>query len=163
MPTWSGSATRERRWIRSPLAGGLATEVIEGILERDRAGRVVLFSARDAANPTLDEVIRTVVNRTWGATASSTAGDQAMRRTVQQVVVNTLLDRAGDAQALAEVRAACEAHLSALKARVTGMAGGSAADRALRAKTVRDIDRYFSGQDDPKSRSRYPVIVLPWP
>ena len=145
------------------LAGGLATEVIEGILERDRAGRVVLFSARDAANPTLDEVIRTVVNRTWGATASSTAGDQAMRRTVQQVVVNTLLDRAGDAQALAEVRAACEAHLSALKARVTGMAGGSAADRALRAKTVRDIDRYFSGQDDPKSRSRYPVIVLPWP
>ena len=49
------------------LAGGLATEVIEGILERNRADRLVLFSARDAANPTLDEVIRTVVNRTWGA------------------------------------------------------------------------------------------------
>ena len=86
-----------------------------------------------------------------------------MRRTAQQVVVNTLLDRAGDVQALTEVRAACEAHLAALRSRVAGARGGSAADRALRAKTVRDIDRYFSGTDDPKTRSRYPVIVLPWP
>ncbi len=145
------------------LAGGLATEVIEGILERDRVGRLVLFSARDAANPTLDEVNRTLVNRTWGAPVSANAGDQAMRRTVQQVVVNTLLDRAGDAETLAEVRSVCELHLTALRARAIGMAGGSAADRALRAKTVRDIDRYFAGDDDPKSRSRYPVIVLPWP
>ncbi len=145
------------------LAGGLATEVIEGLLERDRAGRLVLFSARDAANPTLDEVIRTIVNRTWGAPVSSDNNAQAMRRTVQQVVVNTLLDRAGDAEALAEVRSICELHLSALRARVAGMTGGSAADRALRAKTVRDIDKYFDGDDDPKSRSRYPVIVLPWP
>ena len=145
------------------LAGGLATEVIEGILERDRVGRLVLFSARDAANPTLDEVIRTLVNRTWGAPVSANAGDQAMRRTVQQVVVNTLLDRAGDAESLAEVRAVCEMHLAALKTRVAGIAGGSAADRALRGKTVRDIDKYFDGNDDPKTRSRYPVIVLPWP
>ncbi len=145
------------------LAGGLATEVIEGILERDRAGRLVLFSARDAANPTLDEVIRTLVNRTWGAPVSANGGDQAMRRTVQQVVVNTLLDRAGDAEALAEVRSVCELHLAALKSRVEGMTGGTAADRALRAKTARDIDAYFDGDDDPKMRSRYPVIVLPWP
>ena len=145
------------------LAGGLATEVIEGILERNRADRLVLFSARDAANPTLDEVIRTVVNRTWGAAVSANAGDQSLRRTVQQVVVNALLDRAGDAQSLAETRAVCELNLVALKKRIGALAGGSAADVALRAKTVRDIDRYFAGQDDPKTRSRYPVIVLPWP
>jgi len=145
------------------LAGGLATEVIEGILERNRADRLVLFNARDAANPSLDEVIRTVIGRTWGAPVSANAGDQAMRRTVQQVVVNALLDRAGDAQSLAETRSVCELHLAALKKRVAAMTGGSAADVALRAKTVRDIDRYFAGQDDPKSRSRYPVIVLPWP
>ena len=145
------------------LAGGLATEVIEGILERNRADRLVLFSARDAANPTLDEVIRTVVNRTWGAPVIANAGDQALRRTVQQVVVNALLDRAGDAQSLAETRSLCELHLAALKKRIGVMSGGSAGDVALRAKTVRDIDRYFAGQDDPKTRSRYPVIVLPWP
>jgi hypothetical protein len=145
------------------LAGGLATEVIEGLLEHNRADRLVLFGARDAANPSLDEVIRTIVARTWGAPVSANAGEQAMRRTVQQVVVNTVLDRAGDAEALAETRAVCEMHLTALRQRLSSQTGGSAADRALRAKTVRDIDRYFAGSDNPKARSRYPVIVLPWP
>ena len=145
------------------LAGGLATEVVEGILERNRAARVVLFSARDAANPTLDDVLRTVVTRTWGAPASASAGEQALRRTVQEVVLNTLIDRAGDALALGEVRAACELQLTALKTRLAAMNAGTAADRALRAKSVRDIDRYFAGRDDPKTRSRYAVIVLPWP
>ena len=145
------------------LAGGLATEVIEGIFERDRLGRLVLFNARDAANPSVDEVTRTVIDHTWGAAPSAKAGDQALRRTVQQVVVNTLLDRAGDAQALPEVRSVIELNLQALKTRVQAMQGGSTADRALRATTVRDINRYFEGRDDPKTRSRYAVIPLPWP
>ncbi|MES2521857.1 MAG: zinc-dependent metalloprotease [Gemmatimonadota bacterium] len=145
------------------LAGGLATEVIENIFERDRAARLVLFNARDAANPSLDEVTRTVVDRVWGAAPSGNAGHQALRRAAQQVVVNTLLDRAGDTTALHEVRAIMEMHLAALRTRLAGASAGSAADRALRAKTVRDITRYFEGQDDPKTRSRYAVLPLPWP
>jgi hypothetical protein len=145
------------------LAGGLATEVLEGVFERDRVGRLVLFSARDAANPSLDEVTRTVIDRTWGAAPSGKSGDQALRRTVQQVVANTLLDRAGDAEALPEVRSIMELHLDALRTRLQAMQGGAAADRALRAQTVREITRYFAGDDDPKKRSRYAVIPLPWP
>lgn len=145
------------------LAGGLATEVIESIFERDRLGRLVLFNARDAANPSVDEVTRTVIARTWGATPSAKTGDQALRRTVQQVVANTLLDRAGDAQALPEVRSVIELHLNALKTQLQSATGGSVADRALRATTVRDITRYFARNDDPKTRSRYAVIPLPWP
>jgi len=145
------------------LAGGVATEVIENLFERDRAGRLVLFNARDAANPSLDEVTRTVVDRTWGAAPAANAGHQALRRATQQVVLNTLLDRAGDTAALAEVRAVMEMHLAALRARLAGATAGSAADRAHRAKAVRDIARYFDGQDDPKTRSRFAVIPLPWP
>lgn len=48
------------------LAGGLATEVIEGLLHAERLARVVLFRARDAQLPTLDEVLSTIVDRTWG-------------------------------------------------------------------------------------------------
>ena len=145
------------------LAGGLATEVIEGIFDRDRLGRLVLFNARDTSNPSVDEVTRTVIEHTWGATVSARSGDQALRRTVQQVVLNTLLDRAGDAEALPEVRSVIELNLQSLKVRAGAMTGGSAADRALHAKTVRDISRYFEGNDDPKTRSRYAVIPLPWP
>jgi hypothetical protein len=145
------------------LAGGVATEVIENLFERDRLARLVLFHARDAANPSLDEVTRRVIDRVWGAPASTNGGSQALRRAVQQVVLNTLLDRAGDAEALPEVRATLELQLAALRARLGAATGGTAADRAMRAKAVRDIDRYFEGQDDPRTRSRFAVLPLPWP
>jgi hypothetical protein len=137
--------------------------VIEGILDRERAARLVLFNAREGANPSLDEVIRTLVNRTWGATPSANGGHQALRRAVQQVVLNTLLDRAGDRRALAEVRSVAAMHLDLLKSRLSAMSGGSPADRAHRAAAVRDINRFFAGEDDPEARSRFTVIPLPWP
>ena len=159
---WIGSAGGTS-FDQISLAGGLATEVIEGMLGRERTARLVLFSARDAANPSLDEVIRTLVNRTWGAAPSANGGHQALRRAVQQVVLNTLLDRAGDKEALAEVRSICAMHLDLLKNRLSAGSGGSPADRAHRAAAIRDIDRFFAGEDDPGTRSRFTVIPLPWP
>ena len=159
---WIGSAGGTS-FDQISLAGGLATEVIEGILERERAARLVMFNARDAANPSLDEVVRTLVNRTWGATPSANGGHQALRRAVQQVVLNALLDRAGDKQALAEVRSISAMHLDLLKNRLSAVAGGSPADRAHRAAAIRDINRFFAGEDDPEARSRFTVIPLPWP
>ena len=159
---WIGSAGGTS-FDQISLAGGLATEVIEGILERERAARLVMFNARDAANPSLDEVVRTLVNRTWGAAPSTNGGHQTLRRAVQQVVVNTLLDRAGDKEALAEVRSICAMHLDLLKSRLSAASGGSPADRAHRAAAIRDINRFFAGEDDPEARSRFTVIPLPWP
>ena len=159
---WIGSAGGTS-FDQISLAGGLATEVIEGILDRERAARLVLFNAREAANPSLDEVVRTVVNRTWGAAPSTNGGHQALRRAVQQVVLNTLLDRAGDRQAMAEVRSISAMHLDLLRTRLSGMTGGSSGDRAHRAAAIRDIARFFAGEDDPEARSRFRVIPLPWP
>ena len=159
---WIGSAGGPA-FDQVSLAGGLATEVIEGILHRDRAARLVLFSARDAGNLSLDEVLRTLVEKTWGAPASANANEQALRRAVQRVALNTMLDRAGDQRALGEVRALTELHLRALDTRLEGMTGGSAADQAQRLAARRDIERYFDGDDDPAKRSRFEVIPLPWP
>ncbi|MHB1297185.1 MAG: zinc-dependent metalloprotease [Gemmatimonadaceae bacterium] len=159
---WIGSAGGPA-FDQVSLAGGLATEVIEGILHRDRAARLVLFSARDAGNLSLDEVLRTLVEKTWGAPASANANEQALRRAVQRVALNTMLDRAGDQRALGEVRALTELHLRALDTRLEGMTGGSAADQAQRLAARRDIERYFDGDDDPAKRSRFAVIPLPWP
>ena len=145
------------------LAGGVATEVVEGIFHRERAARLVLLGARDAASPSLDQVMQTVVDRTWGAAPSTNTNEQALRRAVQRVVTNTLLDLAGDRGALAEVRSIAELHLQSLAQRLDGMTGGAAADRALRASARRDIARYFDGGDDPAKRSRFAVIPLPWP
>ncbi len=145
------------------LAGGLATEVIEGLLQRDRLARVVLFHARDPQLPTLDEVLRAVVDRTWGSPTPVNPNEQALRRAVQRVVLNTLLDRAGDQRALPDVRQVAEFHLDALRGRLQATTDGPLADRALRGAAVREIDRHFDGQDDPAKRSRFTVIPLPWP
>jgi hypothetical protein len=159
---WIGSAGGTS-FDQISLAGGLATEVIEGILHRERAARVAQFSARHASVPSLDDVMGTVVARTWGAAPVAEPNAQALRRTVQRVVLNTLLDRAGDERALADVRQAADWHLQKLDERIAKLTGGSPADQALRASARREIARYFEGVDDPAKRSRFTVIPLPWP
>src|SRR5690606_16418663 len=119
--------------------------------------------ARDRQNPTIDEVLRTIIDRTWGSPTPDDPNHQALRRAVQRVVLNTLLDRAGDARAQPDVRQVIEYHLVALDQRIAGMPDGPLADRALRAAARRDIARYLAGDDEPAKRSRFSVIPLPWP
>ncbi|MFN8668691.1 MAG: zinc-dependent metalloprotease [Gemmatimonadaceae bacterium] len=146
------------------LAGGLATEVIEGIMHRERLARLAQFSMRDSTMPSVQEVFMRVVERTWGAPLVDDANAQALRRTVQRVVLNTLLDRASDKQALAEVRQAAEWTLSQLDTLLTPqLTTSTLADDAQRASARREIARYFAGEDDPATRSRFRVIPLPWP
>lgn len=145
------------------LAGGLATEVTNNLLHRERAARLVLFHARDEANPSLNEVIETLMEATWGASRARQGGDRPIERAVQRAVLDGVLDLAGDARALPEVRAVAEFHLEALRGRIEGVSGGAPEERAHRSAALRDIQRYFDGDDDPSRRSRFPVVPLPWP
>ncbi|MEY4608701.1 MAG: hypothetical protein RL625_918, partial [Gemmatimonadota bacterium] len=145
------------------LAGGLVTEVIEGLLQRERLARVVLFRSRGATDLTLDEVYRTILDRTWGAAPTTDFQTQTLRRLAQRVVLNTMLDRAGDKQAMPDVRAVTESHLRRLAEQLQGMSGGLYPDQALRMQAMREILQYFQGEDDPASRTRFPVLPLPWP
>lgn len=146
------------------LAGGLATEVITGLLDRARAGRLVLFNAQDASQLGLDEAVRTIVERTWGG-GSASGSAQVVQRAVQRAAVDALLDLAGDAQAMPEVRAIAAHHLAQLHATLEDASarGGSAVEQAHRAQARRDIARFLDGRDDPEARTRFPVIPLPWP
>lgn len=147
------------------MAGGLATEVIEGLLERNRLQRVVILHARNPQDlPTLAEVLQTVVDRSWHSQTPRTPNEQALRRAVQRVVLNTMLDRAGDARTSADVRQVVAMHLRQLSERLAAMpAGGPPADQALRESAVREIEAFFDGEDDLTKRSRFTVIPLPWP
>jgi Met-zincin/Domain of unknown function (DUF5117) len=145
------------------LAGGLATEVIGYLLHRERAARLVLFQARDANALGLDEVLGTIVRRTWGATVPTSSAERAVQRATQRAVVDALLDLAGDKAALPDVRAQALMHIRQLDARLVAAPGTEAAARAHVAAARRDIARFLTGDDDPALRPRYAVITLPWP
>lgn len=145
------------------LGGGLATEVIGYLLDRERAARVVVQASRDANQLTLDEVIGTILNRTWGATAPTSAAERAMLRAAQRSALDELLDLAGDVKAMPDVRAAAVHHLKALQTRLASLSGADEAAKAHISAATFDIQRFMDGNDKPELRPRYPVIVLPWP
>jgi hypothetical protein len=159
-------------------AHSLAQEVVDGLLHPQRAARLVAFHQRDAANPSLDEVVTALVDATWGG-APGPARDAPYRRVVQRAVVDALLDLAGDRGATAEVRSLAHHHLLRLRDRAeraaaaagTGTAGaadaagaaGAAGTRGHLAVVRQDIDRYLDGRDDRSLRPRPAPIALPWP
>ncbi len=149
------------------MAGGLATEIVENLLHRDRLARVALFEARGADTPGVGEVLDAVLAASWNGGPSGDAMAQRLQRTVQVVVLNTLLDLGGDARVVPEVRAAVDHALERIRSGAAGggagASGSGAAWEAHRAMAVRQLDRYFAGEDDPASRSRFPVVPLPWP
>ncbi len=146
------------------LAGGVATEVIEGLMERERMNRVALFFARDPQQMNVNELLTTILNRTWMAPDAQGPSALALQRVVRRVVLNTMLDRAGDPRTTADVRQVVALHLEKLKATLEAAGpSGNVPNDALRAAAIREIDAFLDGEDDPTKRTRYPVIALPWP
>lgn len=145
------------------LAGGLATEVLGYILDRERAARLVLFAANDPKALTLQEVIGAVLTRTWLQPLPAEGDRRAMLRASQRAALDILLDMAGDARAMPDVRAAAVQALVQLDARLKNSFGADDAQRAHMAAARHDLSRFFAGNDTPASRPRYPVITLPWP
>ncbi len=144
------------------LAGGLATEVVNGLLDAQRAARLVVLATRDANALTLDEVIRTMLDKTWGLPGTAPAR-AAYQRVAQRATLDALLDLAGNARAMPEVRAVATAHLARLHGQLVAQPAGTDASSAHRAAAARDIQRFMDGNDDPSSRTRFPVLILPWP
>ncbi len=145
------------------LAGGLATEVVGYLLHPERSARVVLQQARNANALGLDEVIRTVVQRTWGAPMPAAVAERAVLRATQRAVVDVLLDLGGNARAMPDVRAHALLQVRALDQQLAVAPGGDASARAHVAAARRDIARFLAGDDVPSARPRYPVLILPWP
>lgn len=145
------------------LAGGLATEVIAGLLDRDRAARLVLFQARQSNALSLDQVIDAIVRRTWGVATPTSVAERAVLRAAQRAALDQLLDLAGDIRAMPDVRAQAYAAVRQLDAQLGAPALHTAPERAHIALARRDIARFMAGDDVPAQRPRYPVITLPWP
>ncbi len=133
-------------------AAEIAADIaINGLLEPNRAARMIDFHSRDRANPDFREIVDALINRSWGAPYSANAKEAAVQRAVQSVVVSELMDLAADANARSQVRAVATETLRSLLARLKRPVTGDAATHYR--STADDIERFLTRPDAPRKQT----------
>ena len=130
----------------------LSGMVIGALLEPRRAARLMALHARDGEVPSLEEVIARLLERTW-ATHTSREG-AVLRRVVQRVVVDQLIDLASDPDATVEVRGGAEWGLRWVFEQIQTQQPRLPEEEAHLQHTWADIDRFLNRRDGPTERSR---------
>jgi hypothetical protein len=130
----------------------LAQMIVDGILQRERAGRLVAFESRGRNMLTLGETIDSLVAQTWqkrevGASIKSVA----LRRVAQRAVADRLMQLAADAEAMPEVRAVAEYEITRLRPVAQLQAsGGDTMNRAHWQSIASDFTRWLDRRELPK-------------
>ncbi len=108
----------------------LAQMIVDGVLQRERAARMVQYAARGADGYSLQEAIRALVKGTWDAAVPASGKLAAIQRVVQRAVADRLVVLAADKDASPDVRAIVEYEVNALLAAADSRAGADAPDAA---------------------------------
>lgn len=108
----------------------LAGLIVDGILQRERAARMVQYSARVADGYALQEAIGALVKGTWDAPVPSSGKLVALQRVTQRTVADRLVLLAADKEAAPAVRAIVEFELVRLRAAAAVRAAAAANDAA---------------------------------
>jgi len=127
----------------------LAQMIVDAILQRERAARLVQFASRGARPLTLEETIDSLT-LTWSPPPRATPSAQALRRVAQRAVADRMLLLAADKEAAPEVRAIVELKMDALRRRARSFAGaGSVPERAHWLAIAADFTRWLERQELP--------------
>ena len=120
------------------------------------------FADRDATLPTLPDVVGRIVDRTWGAPAA--APHAALQRVTQRVVLDELIDLAGDRNATVQARAGAEWGLRRIQRLLQQPAArtASADAQAHRALALADVQRFLDRREGPAPKSE-PLTAPPGP
>ena len=155
-----GSRTRPA-FDELSAAQTLAQMIVDMVLQRDRAARLVAFATRGSGpHLTLGGTIDALVAATWDAHDPPTPKLAALQRVTQRVVADKLLMLAADSEASPEVRAMAELKLSDLrgKARAKQAAAKGDDERAHWLSIVNDFTRWIDKRELPKLS---PSLVAP--
>jgi hypothetical protein len=108
----------------------LAGMIVDGALQRERAARMVQYSARVKDGYSLQEAIGALVKGTWDAPAPATGKLIALQRVTQRTVADRLVTLAADKEAAPAVRAIVEFELIRLREAASAHAAAAANDGA---------------------------------
>jgi len=142
-------------------ARSLAQMIVDMILQRDRAARLVEFASRgDGPHLTLATTIDRLVAATWDAPAPASAKLAALQRVTQRAVIEKLLTLAADSGAATEVRAMAELKIADLRTRARAKQVATRGDeaRAHWLSIVNDCTRWIEKRELPKLS---PALIAP--
>ena len=130
--------------VLDPLgaAATAADMVVKGLLQPQRAARLVDFHRRDAAQPGFEVILATLIDRAFDSRAAASPRHEEVRRVVQTVTVDGLIELSSNPTASPEVRARVGGALAAL-GRLLGSPTDEGAEEAVhRAALAALIARY---------------------
>ena len=137
----------------------LAQMVVDALLQRDRAARLVEFAPRERDALTLGEVVDSLVARTWRVDPPGNERTAELRRVASRAVADRLLALAADRDAAPEVRAMADFKIARLRdlARLRARSGGDAA-RAYWEAVAGDLTRWLERRELPEPT---PALAAP--
>lgn len=132
----------------------LAQMVVDVVLQRERAARLVQFATRDAGTLTFPETIDSLLGATWRRATPRGAKLAAIQRVTQRAVADRLLSLAADKDASPEVRAVIDLSIARLRddARRRSAAGDEMA-RAHWLAIAGDFGRWVERRELPTPTS----------
>jgi hypothetical protein len=128
-------------------AATAADLVLRGLLQPERAARIVDFHRRDPALPGLEELLAKLIKRVFPDRPDETVRGAEIRRVVQWVTVGRLIGLAAGEGATVSVRSRVEAFLERLNSDLAERPGRNPADQAHRSHLRREIARYLEGRE----------------
>jgi len=128
----------------------LAQMVVDAVLQRERAARLVQFAARSNGALTLGETIDALTADWSAGVRNDSRKASALRRVAQRAVADRLLTLASDKEAAPEVRAIAELRMDALRRRARTLgAAGSESERAHWMSVAGDFTRWLERRELP--------------
>jgi hypothetical protein len=152
-PRWTGGAFD----AISPAVVA-ADQVIGNLLNAERAARLVEQSALDPSLPGLEEVLATIIESTFGSSAS-TPYEREISRAVERVVIDQLMalgDNAPMPQVRALARHALNERLTSLSARTDVFVVAAAHTEALSTDIKRWLERPASASEPRRAAPAAP-------
>lgn len=145
-----------------------AAMVLGDLLQPDRAARLVAFADRQPNALTLPEVLRMVVEATWGPHGSESAMQQSLRRVTERAALDAMMILGGHTETTPEARAIVLQTIRQLAQEIAKRKDPDAMGEAHLRQAEIDIARYLQNPagNAPKfvapgwgarPRSRYPL------
>jgi predicted Zn-dependent protease len=139
------------------VAATLSDLVVDLLIQPERMARLVDHHRRDAAQPSLEEVLDTVIDRIFERQPSSSEREAELERVGQAVVVARLLELGRSDDLAARVRYRIDAAIGQL-AEGLSQSPGDETSRAFRAALRDSISRYQERRESsPVQRIGTPV------